>query len=180
MTATIHQNALRLKAKLDEIQDRELSIEAKLLLGEARTLAAAITGALGATPSTTPIKTQEKKTVLIVDDDEDVQRTLSYLLPKRGAFEVLTLSDPTQAVELIKARRPDVVLMDLMMPQMTGFELLQRLKADPETSHVKVLIGSSRSYDKDRVAVLESGAHDFIAKPYNVPELVLRLQHLLG
>ena len=45
---------------------------------------------------------------------------------------------------------------------------------------MKVLIGSSRSYDKDRVAVLESGAHDFIAKPYNVPELVLRLKHLLG
>ncbi len=180
MTEAVKQLALRLKAKLDEVQDRDLSLEAKLLLTEARTIAAEITATLGGAPAVLAGQPARKRSVLIVDDDEDVQRTLTYLLPKRGAFEVFTLSDPTQAIALIKARRPDIVLMDLMMPQMTGFELLQRLKADPETSSVKVLIGSSRSYDKDRVAVLESGAHDFIAKPYNVPELVLRLNHILG
>ena len=121
----------------------------------------------------------QPKTVMVIDDDEDTLRLLNFLLTKKGGFSVLCKSNPVEALETLKTKTPDVILMDLMMPQMNGFEVLRRIKQEKDWEDIKILIGSSRTYDKDKLAVLQGGANDFIAKPYNLEELVLRLRNLL-
>ena len=129
--------------------------------------------------SESELKSQKVK-VMIIDDDEDVQRTMQYLLPKKGDFLVISVLDPLTAIQMIRDSLPNVILMDLMMPNLSGFELLKKIKKIEEFSAIKIIIGSSRSYDKDRIAVLESGANEFIPKPYNFGELVIRIKHLVN
>ena len=129
--------------------------------------------------SESELKSQKVK-VMIIDDDEDVQRTMQYLLPKKGDFLVISVLDPLTAIQMIRDSLPNVILMDLMMPNLSGFELLKKIKKIEEFSAIKIIIGSSRSYDKDRIAVLESGANEFIPKPYNFGELVIRIKHLVS
>lgn len=129
--------------------------------------------------SESELKSQKVK-VMIIDDDEDVQRTMQYLLPKKGDFLVISVLDPLTAIQMIRDSLPNVILMDLMMPNLSGFELLKKIKKIEEFRAIKIIIGSSRSYDKDRIAVLESGANEFIPKPYNFGELMLRIKHFVN
>ena len=121
----------------------------------------------------------QKKAVLVVDDDKDIQRILGFFLPTKG-FEVMSISDPEAALELLERVHPDIILMDLMMPKMTGFELLQRIKKRADWNDIRIIVGSMRNYDKDRLAVLKYGADEFIPKPYNLDELAMRIQYLAG
>lgn len=117
--------------------------------------------------------------VLIIDDCENTQNILEFTLSKKG-FVIESLTDPTLAVERVMASPPDLILLDLMMPQMDGFEVLKKLRANPQCDGIQIIVGSSRSYDKDRLTVLGLGANDFIAKPYNVKELGLRIRNFLA
>lgn len=121
-----------------------------------------------------------KKTLFLIDDDKDAQKVLGYMFERKSSFRVVSYLDPLQAWAEIKINPPDVILMDLMMPGMSGMELLKHIRAIPELNAVKILIGSSKSFDKDRIEVLKAGANDFIAKPYNFTELLLRLNKLAG
>lgn len=115
--------------------------------------------------------------VLVIDDDEDIHRMLRYILPKQG-FTLVSELNPEVAIQRISEIKPNVVLLDLMMPQISGFETIKLLGESPERTNFKIIVGSSRSYDTDRVAALKAGANDFIAKPYNIQELLLRLRQL--
>lgn len=115
--------------------------------------------------------------VLVVDDDEDTQRILNYTLKKQG-FEVISKTDPLEAFHELDEINPDLVLLDLMMPGMTGFEFLSQLKKSSKKRR-KIMVCSSRNFQKDRITVLERGAHDFISKPYNITELILKLRIML-
>gem|GEM_PF-4627113 len=121
---------------------------------------------------------EPKTKLLIVDDDEDNQKMLLFTLKKRG-FEVISELDPVKALKKLEEINPKILLLDIMMPGMTGFEFLRHLKRHPLYDKLKVLVGSARNFEKDRISVLEEGAHGFIAKPYNINELTLKLKSLL-
>lgn len=107
------------------------------------------------------------KKVVIVDDDDDMRELMAMLL--RGRYEVTTAADGASGLETIRAVRPDVLVLDLLMPIMHGFEVCRRLRADPALKTTKVLIASSKSYQHDvRTAVEETGADGYIVKPFEV------------
>lgn len=126
-----------------------------------------------------PMPESDKPRVLIVDDCENTQNILDFTLSKQG-YAIESLTDPTFTMERVTKNRPDLILLDLMMPQMDGFEVLKLLRGNPDCDDIQIIVGSSRSYDKDRLTVLGLGANDFIAKPYNVKELGLRIRNFVG
>lgn len=119
------------------------------------------------------------KKLLIIDDCKITQNILNYTLSK-GGVDVTSLTDSSKALEMVREIKPDIILLDLMMPKVNGFEVLKVLRSSNEFDDIKIIVGSNRSYDKDRLAVLEGGANDFIAKPYNIKELALRIRNFLG
>lgn len=117
-------------------------------------------------------------TVLIVEDEADVVDLLRYNLNKAG-FSVLIANDGLQGLEMARANRPDVVVLDLMLPGMDGKTVCRSLKKDPETEALPILMLTAKSEPAERVQGLEIGADDYVTKPFSPRELVLRVQGLL-
>src|SRR3954469_12861866 len=103
--------------------------------------------------------------VLVVDDVADNVKLLAYELTDHG-YEVVTAFDGLQALEVAVAERPDVILLDIMMPGMDGIEVCRRLKADPELQSTPVILVSALDRQDDVVRGLDAGAHDYITKPF--------------
>ena len=119
------------------------------------------------------------KKVVVVDDDDDMRELMCMLL--RGRYEVSTANDGAKGLEVVRAVRPDLLVLDLLMPIMHGFEVCQRLRADPELKAIKILISSSKSYQHDvRTAVEETGADGYIVKPFDVNEFNRRVDEMAG
>jgi two-component system cell cycle response regulator len=116
--------------------------------------------------------------ILVVDDVEVNVKLLGAKLA-REYFDVLTAADGASALRLCAAELPDLVLLDVMMPQMDGFEVCRRLKADPATSHIPVVMVSALSDAADRLTGLEAGADDFLTKPVNDIALFARVRSLV-
>ena len=117
--------------------------------------------------------------ILIVEDEVDLARTLAYSLRKEG-HEVETVHDGEAALaRLTVGSPPDLVLLDLMLPDLSGIEVCRRLRAMPEVSRVPVLMLTARGEEIDRVIGFESGADDYVVKPFSPRELVLRIAALL-
>src|SRR6266576_35680 len=120
----------------------------------------------------------ERPVLLIADDDEDVQRLLTlYVRPLD--CEVLTARDGEEALAIAQARLPDLVLLDVMMPKRSGWEVCQALKAVQRTSHIAVVLVTGRGDVKDRLTGLQLGADDYLVKPFNREEVVKRIGVLL-
>jgi DNA-binding response OmpR family regulator len=119
-----------------------------------------------------------KSTVLIVDDETDVVDLLRYKLHGAG-YEVLVGANGLEALALAKNRRPDLIVLDLMLPEMNGEEVCRRLKIEPDTSAIPVLMLTAKAQPAERVAGLEIGADDYITKPFSPRELVLRVNAVL-
>lgn len=119
-----------------------------------------------------------KTKVLIVDDEPRNVRLLEIFLQAEG-YEALQATSGAQALTLAAAKLPDVVLLDLMMPDMDGFQVVRRLKEDPSTRSILVIIVSALDGPAARQRVLACGAEDFIGKPVDRWELSLRLRRLL-
>lgn len=114
--------------------------------------------------------------LVLVVDDEPAQRTLlSYNLEAAG-FRVLTACDGEEALLLAVENSPDIILLDWMLPHLSGIEVCRQLKARDETREIPVLMISARSEEDDRVRGLEIGADDYVTKPYSVNELVARVR----
>jgi len=119
------------------------------------------------------------KRVLVVDDDEDMRELMVTILG--GHYEVSSAEDGLAGLETARRLKPDLVVLDLLMPKMHGFEVCQHIRADASLSATKVLISSSKSYQHDiRTAVEETGAHGYIVKPFAVAEFKKRVAELLG
>ncbi len=119
------------------------------------------------------------KKVVVVDDDDDMRELMAMLL--RGRYEVSTACDGAEGLETVRKVRPDLLVLDLLMPRMHGFEVCQRLRADPELKSTKVLISSSKSYQHDvRTAVEETGADGYIVKPFEVAEFNRRVDEMIA
>lgn len=119
------------------------------------------------------------KRVLVVDDDNDLRELMRALLSER--YDVALACDGAEGVELARRLRPDLVVMDLLMPKMHGFEACRVIRGDAELKDAKILIVSSKSYRTDmRTAVEEAGADGYILKPFAVAEFKSRVAELLG
>lgn len=113
--------------------------------------------------------------VLVVEDEEDI-RNLVALNLRRSGFNVLTAGDGESALALAREHVPPVVLLDLMLPDMSGTEICQALRADSKTQGVYVIMVTARTEESDRITGFEVGADDYVPKPFSVRELVLRVQ----
>jgi two-component system cell cycle response regulator len=116
--------------------------------------------------------------ILVVDDVAANVKLLEAKLIS-DYYEVITASDGFEAIEQAKAHKPDLILLDVMMPGMDGFETCQRLKADPELSHIPVVMVTALSEKTDRLKGLEAGADDFITKPINDSAMFARVKSLI-
>jgi CheY-like chemotaxis protein len=119
------------------------------------------------------------KRVLIVDDDDDMRELMVTLLG--GRYQVSAAVDGVAGLEAAKAQKPDLVVLDLLMPRMHGFEVCMNIRADESLKGTKVLISSSKSYAHDvRTAVEETGADAYIVKPFPIAEFRKVVAELLG
>jgi two-component system phosphate regulon response regulator PhoB len=119
------------------------------------------------------------KTILIVEDEEDLVQTLEYNLRQEG-YEIRVALTGKEALE--QARReplPDLVLLDLMLPDFPGTEVCRRLRQDPATRSLPVLMVTAKDEEIDRVVGFEMGADDYVVKPFSVRELMLRVRAIL-
>ena len=119
-----------------------------------------------------------KETILIVEDDEDILQLLEFNFESAG-FEVSTSMDGREGLAMAKRLRPDMVLLDLMLPGMDGFDICKELKRDAETSAIPVIMLTARSEEVDRIVGLELGADDYVVKPFSFRELMLRVRAVL-
>ncbi|HYV56466.1 MAG TPA: response regulator [Candidatus Nitrosopolaris sp.] len=117
--------------------------------------------------------------VLVVDDNEDNLRIIRDILRTRG-FEVQLARDGPTALQAIEERRPDLVLLDVMMPQMDGFEFLERLRANPRHAALPVILVTARTQDDDLLAGYKGGADYYITKPFTPRQLLHGIGLVLG
>jgi two-component system phosphate regulon response regulator PhoB len=118
------------------------------------------------------------ETILIVDDEDDLRKVLDFNLRNSG-FETLLAANGQEAIDLAKAHHPDLILLDIMLPDMQGTKVCQELKTDTATRDIPVVMVSARGEEIDRVVGFELGADDYVTKPFSVREVVLRVRAIL-
>ena len=116
--------------------------------------------------------------VLVVDDSPTGRHAASHLLEKRG-YQVTTAVDGADALEKIASARPMLVVLDIVLPKLNGYEVLRQLRASETTRGIKVILVSSRSQESDRFWGLKQGADDYIAKPYQDEALIAAVRKQL-
>ena len=128
-----------------------------------------------AKPVVTPVNTER---VLVVDDEPDIVALVAYHLAKSG-YRVSTASNGQDALGLARQERPAIVVLDLMLPGLSGFDVLEQLRGDDTTRDVAVLMLTARREEPDRIRGLSLGADDYLTKPFSPQELVLRVGAIL-
>ncbi len=116
--------------------------------------------------------------ILVVDDEPDITALVAYHLAKEG-YRVSTAHSGPEALASASEQRPDLVVLDLMLPGMSGYEVLQALRSRSETSEVGVVLLTARGNEADRIKGLTHGADDYVVKPFSPQELVLRVRAVL-
>ena len=116
-----------------------------------------------------------RPTVLLVEDEPAQREVLVYNLEAEG-FDVITADNGEDGLLLVEENQPDLIILDWMIPQLSGLEVCRRLKLNPKTRQIPVIMLSARSEDVDRVRGLETGADDYVVKPYSVVEFTARVK----
>jgi two-component system phosphate regulon response regulator PhoB len=116
--------------------------------------------------------------ILVVDDEPDIVALVAYHLAKSG-YRVVTAASGTEALNAVGREQPALIVLDLMLPGLSGFDVLERLRADPTTRDVAVLMLTARKEEPDRIRGLLLGADDYLTKPFSPAELVLRVGAIL-
>lgn len=116
--------------------------------------------------------------ILIVEDEDPQQKILSYNLKSAG-FDVLQAFDGEEAVLLLAERTPDLIILDWMLPQISGIELCRRWRRRSETANIPIIMLTARGDEQDRLRGLDTGADDFIPKPFSPAELIARVRAVL-
>lgn len=121
----------------------------------------------------------KKKKILVVDDEKDIAESVKILLSEKG-FKVVIANNGAEAVKKAKAEKPDMIVMDLMMPEMNGFDACKMLKADNETAHTPVLVLTAQQLGKDLEDAFAAGANDYVIKPFSNERLLEKVEKLLS
>jgi two-component system alkaline phosphatase synthesis response regulator PhoP len=121
----------------------------------------------------------DRKRILVVDDEIYIVHILEFSLTMEG-YDVLTASDGEEALKLIDSERPDLVVLDIMMPKLDGYEVCRRLRDDEQFQGLPVILLSAKGRPVDREAGLDAGADDYITKPFSPRKLVEKIRVLLN
>lgn len=119
------------------------------------------------------------KKILIADDEQNIVISLEFLM-KREGFDVVVATDGDEAVRRIRSEMPDLVLLDVMMPKKSGFEVCQEVKADPALQSVRILMLTAKGRDTEVAKGLALGADAYMTKPFSTRDLVARVRSMLG
>ena len=119
-----------------------------------------------------------KAKILIIDDEDDIVDTVSFMLRSRG-YDVITASDGSEGLTKAMLEHPDLILLDIIMPVMDGFEVCRKMKRDKETSRMPVIMFTARGDNEAVVNAKNVGADDYIVKPFNLPTLVTKINKLI-
>ncbi|KQT80670.1 response regulator [Methylobacterium sp. Leaf466] len=117
--------------------------------------------------------------LVVVADDDTITRSIINLKLKSRGYTVITASDGSEALRIIEAENPALVVLDAMMPGINGFELLRQIKSTPKTADTLVVMLTSRKLEQDIVGALNAGASDYLVKPFIPEELAVRIARLL-
>jgi len=117
--------------------------------------------------------------ILVVDDEPEIHTVLGKFLSKEG-YTVDSAYDAEGAYRAIADAKPDLVILDIMMPRISGIEVCNRLKSDPATKDILVLIVSAKDAQSDRIEGLTHGADDYVSKPFHLRSLVRKIEHMLA
>ncbi len=120
----------------------------------------------------------KSKRILVVDDESDVTDLVAYHLRAKG-FQVEAVNDPNSSIGVARTFLPDLVILDVMMPDLNGIQICRMLRADPKLKKVPVIFLTAKAEENDRIQGLELGADDYICKPFSTKELVLRVQSII-
>lgn len=119
-----------------------------------------------------------KRRILVVDDDPDNRGLIRFILKKAG-YEVLEAYNGTKGIEIAHKEVPDMILLDLAMPEMDGWEVARRLKTDPETEQIKIIALTVRTLAEDRRQAIEAGVDGYLTKPISVNSFIDDVDRLL-
>lgn len=117
--------------------------------------------------------------ILVAEDNPDNRNLLTRRLERQG-WTVVTAEDGREAVDVCRSAKPDLVLMDVAMPNMNGLEATRALRADPATAATKIIAVTAHAMDANRIECIEAGCDDFATKPINFPELVAMIRDHMG
>jgi len=116
--------------------------------------------------------------ILVVDDEDHIRRILKFQLDKHG-YRVVTAENGEVALELVRRESPDLIILDLMMPRMDGFETCRRIRQNFQTAQIPIIMLTAKSDLPDKIKGLQDGANDYLIKPYSNEELLLRVRNVL-
>jgi DNA-binding response OmpR family regulator len=119
-----------------------------------------------------------KGTVLLIDDEKDILEMVRYSLEKEG-FDAIMASDGQSGLDIANRHKPDIIILDLMMPGLDGVEVCKRLRSNAATRAIPIIMLTARAAETDRIVGLEMGADDYITKPFSPRELVARVKAVL-
>ncbi|UCF04898.1 MAG: response regulator [bacterium] len=117
-------------------------------------------------------------TILVVDDEEHIRRILKFQLQKSG-YSVITAENGEIALQLARCESPDLMILDLMMPKVDGFEVCKQIRQNYQTSHIPIIMLTAKSDLPDKIKGLQDGANDYLIKPYSNEELLIRVRNVL-
>lgn len=121
----------------------------------------------------------EQKKILIVDDDKTIRMALTDCFRKVG-FDTLEAADGNEALHVVETQQPEVIILDVMMPGMSGIEVCRKLRDNPKTKRIKIIMLSARGQEKEKEEGLKAGADRYVTKPFDYEELMSIVEKLLG
>src|ERR1019366_50585 len=116
-----------------------------------------------------------KKKILVVEDDKDISELITYNLEREG-YDIACLYDGSQVVDFVHKRKPELIILDLMLPEVDGIEICRLLKSDAAVKHIPIVMLTAKSEEADVVVGLQMGADDYIPKPFSPKVLVARIK----
>lgn len=117
--------------------------------------------------------------VLVIEDEPNIVEAIRFILSRAG-FEVVVHSDGADAVAMIRSTVPDIVVLDVMLPGRSGYEILTEIRADPVHAETPVLVLTARGQDRERIAAERAGANGFMAKPFSNADMLALVRELAG
>ena len=121
----------------------------------------------------------DMKKILIVDDEPDIVETLKFLVESEG-FEGITAMDGEDAFKKAKEMNPDIIILDVMLPKINGYKVCRLLKFDSKYKHIPILMVTARSQEEDKIIGEETGADEYITKPFDIEEVIRKIHFYLN